>query len=278
MNRYSLSPDNEPVMWLRGYALYAAHMIVLGFVVTMILTTILMGTGAVGVLSKLSFTSAEVWRGELWRLFTYGLVNPPTLSFVIEMFMIVIFGRELEKFFGRRAFLTLYGCLYLLSPLVFTALGPWLPMSLAGATGAFALFIAFTALYPNAVMLFNLLAKWVAVALVGLYTLIHFSQQNVTGLLSLWITIGFAFAFVRYEQGRLTLPSFPKSPAKSAPRAVKPSASKPPVKVTPAITSEVDAILDKIARDGFQSLTPAERAKLDQSSEALLKKRSDGRR
>ncbi len=260
------------MMWLRGYALYAAHVIVAGFVVTMIVTTILMGTGLAGWLSKLIFTSADVWRGEVWRLLTYGLVNPPSLNFVIEMFMIAVFGREVEKFFGRRTFLTLYACLYLLSPVAFTLLGRWLPMSLSGATGAFALFIAFATLYPDAVMLFNVLAKWMAAVLVGIYTLIYFSQQNVPELFSLWITIGFAFGFVRYQQGRLTLPNF-KRPASRA----KPAAPKAPAPSKSAVTSEVDAILDKIARDGFQSLTAAERTTLDQSREALLKKRSTPR-
>ena len=271
MYSYSPNQDHEPMLWVRGYALYAAHVIVAGFVVTMIVTTILMGTGLSGVLAKLVYTSPEVLRGEVWRIFTYGLVNPPSLSFVIEMFMIVIFGRELEKFFGRRKFLVLYGCLYVLSPLVFTLLGLGWTMNLSGATGAFALFIAFATLYPNAVMLFNLLAKWVAIVLVGIYTLIHFSQQDVAGLVSLWVTVGFAHAFVRYEQGRFTLPSFARPRAKSAAAKSTPR-STPKPSPSAASMSEVDAILDKIARDGFQSLTAAERATLDRSREALLKK------
>lgn len=277
MYSYSPNQDSEPMLWVRGYALYAAHVIVAGFVVTMIVTTILMGTGFSGVLAKLVYTSPEVLRGEVWRIFSYGLVNPPSLSFVIEMFMIVIFGRELEKFFGRRKFLVLYGCLYVLSPLVFTLLGLGWSMSLAGATGAFALFIAFATLYPNAVMLFNLLAKWVAIVLVGIYTLIHFSQQDVAGLISLWVTVGFAHAFVRYEQGRFTLPSFSRPRTKSAAAKSAPR-STPTSSPGAASMNEVDAILDKIARDGFQSLTAAERATLDRSREALLKKRSNPRR
>src|SRR4051812_15202568 len=99
--------DQQPVMWLQGYPVYAAHFIVLVFVVSMLATTIAMAANFAGVLSWATFQSSDVLKGQVWRVLTYGLVNPPSLNFAIDMVMIVWFGRELEKFFGRRIFLSL---------------------------------------------------------------------------------------------------------------------------------------------------------------------------
>lgn len=285
MRRYASDPsdDHQPMTWLNGYAIYAAHFLMLVFVASMLVTTILMAFKVAFIWSWLPFTSDAVLRGEVWRVLTYGLVNPPSLWFVVDMFMLVWFGRELEKFFGRRIFLRFYLGLYLLTPLLFTVLGVWRPMSLMGETGAFALFIAFATLYPNAVMLFNLLAKWVALILVGIYTLVAISNRDLVSLLSLWATCGFAYAFVRYEQGAIRLPALP--------RLGNPFRRKPHLRVLPdlpptpprggratadATMAEVDALLDKIARSGYASLTEAEKAKLEKGRATLLKK--DGRR
>jgi membrane associated rhomboid family serine protease len=284
MDVYSSSDNNEPVTWVRGYPLYAAHMIVVVFVASMLVTAVLMATNATAPLNWLVFRSADVLQGEIWRIATYGLVNAPSLWFVIDMFMIVWFGRELEKTFGRGAFLRFYSCLYLLSPLLLSALGRWLPSQLAGQSGGFGLFIAFATLYPNVSMLLNVLAKWVAIILVGIYSLIHMSRRDTVGLLTLWSTTGFAFAFVRYQQGRLTLPKFrfpakkpqlrvlPDLPAKSAPKKVVPAKETRAAGTTSM--AEIDALLDKIATSGIASLTPKERAKLDAARNDLLKRES----
>ncbi len=274
MTTYPSSEDQEPVTWLSGHPIYAAHFIVLVYVASMLVTTAAMAFGAAGGLAWLTFDSAAVLRGEVWRVLSYGLVNPPSLWFVVDMFMIVWFGRELEKFFGRRTFLTFYACLYLLSPLLFTLIGLWQPMYLAGETGGFALFIAFATLYPGAMMMFNLLAQWVALILVGIYTLIHLSNRNLPGLISLWATTGFAFGFVRHQQGRFSPPRF-RFPRRSPQlRVLDGGAANDPraLRSSNRTASEVDALLDKIAQSGLASLTAKERAQLDRSRAEILKK------
>lgn len=264
MQDYS-SEDRQPLWWWRGYPIHAALAIVLFYCVTMLATTVLMALRVTWPLGWLDFSSEAVWRGQVWRIATYGLDNPPSLWFVVDMFMLAWFGRELERFFGRAVFLKFYAGLYLLTPLVFTLLGIWWPMALSGETGAFALFIAFATLYPDAPMLFNLLAKWVAAALVGIFTLMHLANRDVAGLVSLWSMVAFAFCFVRYEQGALTLPRFRlRTPEASAP-AVRPTA--------PPKAAELDQLLDKIARSGLHSLTPGERVRLEQLSHEANRRR-----
>ena len=269
MSAYDSSDDHQPVMWLRGQALHAAHFIVLVYVASMLLTTGFMAFGVTAPLAWLSFDSTAVLRGQAWRVLTYGFVNPPSLWFVVDMFMIVWFGREVEKFFGRRIFLTLFGCLYLLTPLLFTVIGLRWPMRLAGDSSSFAIFIAFATLYPGVALIFNILAQWMAIILVATYTLIALAYRDMPGLISLWATSGFAFGFVRYQQGRLALPRLRFWSRKSPPvgRAPKTSA----VRSEPM--AEMDALLDKIARSGMGSLTAKERAKLEQSRAELLRSR-----
>jgi hypothetical protein len=272
------SEEHRPVMWLRGYPLYAAHFIVFLFVLAMVATTLVQAIPATrGIPEALIFKSAQVLKGEVWRVFTYGLVNPPTsLWFVIDMFMLAFFGRELEKFFGRRIFLILYGCLYFLTPILFTLIGLLSPMILIGESGSFALFIAFATLYPNVTLLFNVLAKWVAVVLVGFYTMMRLAANDWAGLISLWSTVGFAFGFVRFQQGFITLPKIrfsrrPKLRVLPDPIGKKTSLAAKSVRED-ATMAEVDALLDKIATSGIASLTPKERARLEAAREGLMKR------
>jgi membrane associated rhomboid family serine protease len=276
MSRYETSDEHQPLLWLGGHGLYATHVLVIGFVLSCVVTALMSGTGIAGPLAWLPFDSTRVLKGEFWRVFTYGFVNPPSLWFAIDMLMLFWFGRELEKFFGRRTFLKFYAGLYLLPPVLFTLIGLWRPMGLAGSGGSFALFIGFATLYPNAVLLFNLLAKWVALILIALYTLIAISDRNLVAFLTLATTTSFAWAFVRHAQGRLQLPSVPlprrsSPPADLSPRRARTAAPAPSAEDFMAVT---DTLLDKIARDGIGSLTPAERRHLDEARERLKQRRS----
>jgi len=281
MLSYGSPEEHQPVTWWRGHPIWAAHFIVVVFVASMLTTTLLLALKLGGTLSWLGFSSELVLRGQAWRILTYGLVNPPSLlPFVIDMLMIVWFGREVEKSFGRRKFLTLFACIYLLTPLLFTLIGVWLRMSLVGETGAFALFIAFATLYPNAAMMFDILAKWAAWVLVGIFTLMALAYHDWAGLIALWATSGFAYAFVRHEQGLLNLPKF-RLPTRRPKLRVLPDLKpgKPPAEKTTAVDpmAEIDALLDKIARSGLSSLTAKERAKLEKGRENILRK-DTGRR
>ena len=281
MPDYGSSDDQQPVTWLRGYPLYGAHFLVLVFTGSLLATTLLLAFNAGHLLAWLTFNSTAVLRGEVWRVATFGLVNPPSLQFVIDMLMFVWFGREVEKSFGRRKFFALYGGIYLVTPLLFTALGLWRPLVSSGETGAFALFVAFATLYPNALLLFNILAKWAAVVLVGIITLMALANHDWIQLISLWATCGVAVAFVRHHQGLLTLPRL-RLPGRRRPQLralpdLPPKQRSVPVAPDGASMSEIDALLDKIARSGLGSLTAKERARLEKGREHLIKK-EPGRR
>ena len=271
---FAPNEDQQPMFTLRGYPIYATYLIVLIYAATMVAATLLGPGGILSAQALCGFFSEEVHRGQVWRIFTYGLINPPSLNFVIDMVMIVWFGRELERFFGRKTFLRFYIALYLLTPVVLTLLGFIRPMALSGETGGFALFIAFAALYPTAPMLFNIEARVAAFVLVAILALQHVFNRDLTGLIALAVNVGFAFGYVRYEQGRfalpkLKIPGFHRSPKlRVLPR---PANARREVEEAGEIES-IDPLLDKIARSGMASLTAKERARLEKAREALIKK------
>jgi membrane associated rhomboid family serine protease len=270
---FAPSEDQQPLTYFRGYPVYATHAIVGFYVVTMLVCTLAGPGGSEAMIRALGYNSQLVHSGEVWRVFTYGLVNLPSLSFVIDMVMIVWFGRELERFFGRVVFLKFYGMLYLCVPLLFTLLGLIRPMSQVGQTGGLAIFVAFATLYPNAMMIFNILAKWFAAVILAIYTLMFLFARDFVGLAALWGPVSFAYGFVRYQQGRFTLPSIPLPSFRKRPklRVVREAELEREAELDEPM-AEMDALLDKIAKGGINSLSSSERQRLEKAREALLKR------
>jgi hypothetical protein len=130
-----------------------------------------------------------------------------------------------------------------------------------------------------------LMAKWAALILVGLYSLMALAARDWTTLTVLWVTCGYAHLFVKHQQGAFTLPSLslfkprpklrvlPDLPKKGATSAIAPAA--PAADDSPM--AEVDALLDKIAKSGIGSLTARERAKLEAARADLLKRQAERR-
>src|SRR5207249_7375604 len=128
-----------------------------------ILTAILVAIGAHSVLAYLLFDSAAVWSGQVWRLFTYAFVHAPSglLWFAVEMYMLFVFGREVERFIGRRAYIALYAALLIAPTIVLTTWGLWQRSVLAGSPALhFGIFVAFATIYPRVELLLRIMAKW----------------------------------------------------------------------------------------------------------------------
>jgi membrane associated rhomboid family serine protease len=237
-----------------------------------------------GLMSLLSLHSVAVLRhGWVWQPLTYALVHPPApamlvLWFVIEMYMLWTFGRELERFFGRRLFLQFYAGMWLLIPALHLLLGLLQPQFLSGSRSIhFAVFIAFATLYPNALFIFGIPAKWFAIILVGVQAVEYIAENAYLDLLVFGLMVASAYYFVRYQRGEVTFPKF-RWPRRQPKFHVVPRAAPPVQKVKlvqqTASMDDIDALLDKIARTGLNSLSAAERARLERAS-ADLKKRPE---
>ncbi len=130
--------------------------------------------GLLGRLQLRVFDSAYVWHGgQVWRIATYAFVHTPSalLWFAIEMYMLFVFGREVERFIGQRAYIGLYLILLLAPTIVLTIWGLWQRSGLAGSPALhFGIFVAFVTIYPRVEMFLRIMAKWVVLVLAAVYT------------------------------------------------------------------------------------------------------------
>jgi membrane associated rhomboid family serine protease len=272
------SDDYQPVTYVGRYPVDVTTLLVGIHSIAAILACFLTFSGG-GILSDLIFNSHAVLRGgAFWQLLTYAFVHPPSglLWFAIEMYMLFMFGREVEKFVGRRAFIMLYALLLLGPALLLTVWGLWQPAAMGGSGALhFGVFIAFATIYPRVEMFLRVMAKWVALVLFAILSLMYFSAHAWTDLAVLWFSAGSAFLFLRLRGVGPELEWWtnvkekmqPKPKFKVVPRAA------PRRTVEPENVHEsIDPLLDKISKHGINSLTASERKALDRARNQLLKK------
>ena len=275
------SDDYRPVAWMGRYPVDVTTMLVGLHIACAILTALVFAAGHSGFVNYLMFDSAEVWSGaQIWRLVTYAFIHPPLgsalLWFAIEMYMLFVFGREVERFIGQRAYIALYLTLLLLPAAILTMWGLFARTGIAGSGGLhFAIFVAFATIYPNVELLLRIMAKWVALILAGIGTLSALAAHDWQTLVVLWTSIGAAFLFVELRGAGPELTWLHNFKARIRPRArfhvVQKSSARRVVEPEDVYAS-VDPILDKIAKSGIGSLTASERQALDRARNRLLKK------
>jgi len=275
------SDDYRPVAWMGRYPVDVTTMLVGLHIACAILTALVFAAGHSGLVNYLMFDSAEVWSSaQIWRLVTYAFIHPPLgsalLWFAIEMYMLFVFGREVERFIGQRAYVALYLTLLLLPAAILTMWGLFARTGMSGSGGLhFAIFVAFATIYPNVELLLRIMAKWVALILAGIGTLSALAAHDWQTLVVLWTSIGAAFLFVELRGAGPELAWLHNFKARMRPRArfhvVQKSSTRRVVEPEDVYAS-VDPILDKIAKSGIGSLTASERQALDRARNRLLKK------
>ena len=272
------SDDYRPVAWMGRYPVDVTTMLVGLHVASAILTAILVAIGGGSILAFLWFDSGAVWSGQVWRLFTYAFVHGPSglLWFAIEMYMLFVFGREVERFIGRRAYIALYLVLLVTPPALLTIWGLWQHSALVGSPALhFGIFVAFATIYPRAELFLRIMTKWVVLILAAVYTFQLLAYHAWSDLMVVWISIGAAFLFIEMHGAGPELAWWEALKTRLAP--------KPKFHVVPKMRSSrsaesddvygsIDPILDKISKFGIGSLTASERRQLDRERERLLKK------
>jgi membrane associated rhomboid family serine protease len=246
-----------------------------------ILAAILVALGAASVLTWLQFDSAAIWSsGQVWRLFTYAFVHAPSglLWFAIEMYLLFVFGREVERFLGRRAYIALYVFLLVTPAALLTIWGLWERCAIAGSPALhFGIFVAFATIYPRVELLLRIQAKWVALILAAVYTLQLLAYHAWSELVVVWTSIGVAFLFVELNGAGPELAWWNAVKARFASRPKYHVVPKPRPRAgngrmeTDDVHASIDHILDKISKFGIGSLTASERRQLDRERERLLK-------
>jgi len=273
------SDDYRPVAWMGRYPVDVTTMLVGLHVAAAVFAAILVAFGAGSVLAWMQFDSASVWySGQVWRLFTYGFVHAPSalLWFAIEMYLLFVFGREVERFIGRRSYIALYLILLITPTALLTIWGLWQRSVLAGSQALhFGIFVAFATIYPRAELFLRIMAKWVALILAAVYTLQLLAYHAWNDLVVVWTSIGVAFLFIEWSGAGPELAWWSALKERFTPR--------PKYRVVPKmrptrpadsddVYASIDPILDKISKFGMGSLTASERRQLNRERERLLKK------
>lgn len=266
-----------------------------------ILFLIVSATVGVQWLDVTACSAEKVLHGQVWRLGTYILFHSSNAWFILEMLFLFIWGIELESSFGRRAFAWLYALTVLVPAVVavvYTKLAtPMVPLPLAGTNIVhFCPFLAIAFCRPDTPTILPLLKlKWLASAFFAVQCLGYIQDRYMIGLwafLAACITtyialrkFGLSPRFAGIADA--IKPKWPQPKQKPKFKAIdggKSSKKSPKQYYEPKIRPraeidrehpavvEIDALLEKISRLGFGSLTEEEKKALDKASNELKDK------
>lgn len=270
------SDDYQPMTWVGRHPVHVTTLLVAVHAFAAIVACFV---GGAGILGHLAFDSALVWqRGEFWQVATYAFVHSPSalLWFAVEMYMLYVFGREVERFIGRRVFIVLYSFLLLAPTVLLSIWGLWQRVGVAGSPALhFGIFMAFATIYPNVELLLRIQAKWVALVLAAISTLQLLAYRDWPAMAVLWVSLAVAFFFIRLRGVGPELVWWRnlKSRWEPKPKFQVVQRSAPRRVVEPEnVHDSIDPVLDKISKQGINSLTAAERRALDRARARLLKK------
>jgi membrane associated rhomboid family serine protease len=251
---------------------------------------------------SLDLRTWEVLHGEVWRLLTYAFCHAGIMHILFNMLFLWWFGVELEEMYGPWEFLSVY-----LTAAVVGGLG-YMATDLAwhwevlqessypcvGASGAvMAVMVIYACHFPYRqilVFFFLPMRVWFLVLLaVAFDAYAVLSGSGRTGGVAVGCHLaGAAFGFVYYKQQwrLLNLWSWARSQRRPRPRlrVYREEAPPTPVAVTAQappqqdvdehLEAKLDAVLEKVARHGQESLTDSERQILFRASEVYKKRRT----
>ncbi len=232
---------------------------------------------------------------QIWQLFTYQFMHGGFSHILFNMFVLWMFGMEIENVMGSRKFLLFYLACGLGAGIAQTIIPPLLSQESAptiGASGAvYGVMIAFAMFFPDRYIFLYFLIPIKAKYLITIMVIFEFmsvGNQSVIAHIAHagGALVGFLFIILdrRNEfSGRRILNSFrkPKDPFSSSKfgRTFRSTVKKEDVedakfydindnpKQDDSISQEeIDRILDKISQSGYQNLTDREKKILFEAS------------
>ncbi len=198
--------------------------------------------------------------GRLWQLATYQFLHGGPFHLLINMLMFYALGNEVERAIGTRHFVILYLLSGVLGGLGWVLLTyPYEGVCVGASAAIFGVLSAFAVLFPRreiTLLLFLVLpvtlkARTLAV-LLGLVQLV-FTIAPMSGGIAYSAHLAGAVAGLFYTIV-LFRPEWWRRPTGAIHEAAK---------------ADTDRLLDKIAREGIQSLTAGERKRLEKASRRL---------
>ena len=288
MPRY-LSRETEPFGKWKGVPIYLTTIIVAIMIVGLIVCAMIQATGSRVFLEAGFYVPRNGWANIL-AVFTYPLIDRLNFFTLFGIYVFYSWSVGIETHMGRTVLSRLLIMLVTVPAALATALYYGLHSSsslLGNYYLAAGLLVAFATLYPNAEVFGFIPFKYFAVACVFLGSLMALAERDALPLIALWSSCLVGFLYIRYALDQEYDDAIPLSARlrhffrrKPKFRVVRKDEIPPAERWAPdpepdAVTAEVDAILDKVARSGLDSLTSAERKKLELARQAL--NRRDGK-
>jgi membrane associated rhomboid family serine protease len=247
-----------------------------------------------GIIHWLVLQPQAVLHGEVWRLLTYAFVHADFMHIFWNMLFLWWFGSDVEQLYGRKEFLAIYLVSAVLGGAAFEASALLIrgPNAMCvGASGAVTTLLFLNAChFPRRVILLFLFLP-IPIWFFALYGLARdaYSFLTQTGNVAAEVHLaGAAFGLIYYQMqlnitdwftglmwwkhaSRPRLKIFNPTREKEEPVAV--SAASSSVVMDEHLEAKLDAVLEKIARTGKESLTEQEQRILQQAAEMYKRRR-----
>ena len=220
----------------------------------------------------------KVWNGYIWQLVTYMFLHGGFIHILINMFVLWMFGGALERLWGSKEFLRYYFFTGIGAALCTVIINPGSPNPTIGASGAvYGLLLAYGITFPNSIIYLYFLLPIKAKYFVIIFGVLEFfasvraisnmsntDTDMVAHLAHLGGMVFGLFYLKRFQMVRWFARQMKNLlHRQSDKRERKMSMEEERVK------AEVDILLDKINRIGYDNLTKQEKRRLDEASRFL---------
>lgn len=219
--------------------------------------------------------SSGEYNFQVWQLVSYMFMHGGLAHILFNMFALWLFGTEIENYWGTKEFTSYYFICGIGAALINLVTTVGSPYPTVGASGAvFGILLAFGMMFPDRYIFLYFLFPIKAKYFVAGYAAIELMMGiNNTGMGSGSNIAHFAhlggmivgFAYIKFRQQGFSFSdwidkTFPKKDdGGPGPKLYKKDKEEKNLQVSEA---EIDAILDKISRHGYESLTEDEKQKL----------------
>lgn len=215
-----------------------------------------------------------VWsRGFIWQPLTYLFIHGGFWHILMNMFVLWMFGTEIENYWGKKEFYKYYFITGIGSGLITLLFGLNSTIPVVGASGAiYGILVAFALMFPNRYLylyfLIPIKAKYfvIFIAVVTFFSTITPGTSNISHLTHLG---GFLIGFVylkRWQISSFVRSKFPNIRIKIPIRRVRKTSKDEEVikkyDTDETFKEELNLILDKINQDGYDTLNEEEKRTL----------------
>ena len=220
-----------------------------------------------GLVPKLVWSQLKIWQP-----FTYMFFHGDIWHVLINMFVLWMFGSELERVWGKKNFLRFYFITGVGSGLATMLFGLQSTIPIVGASGAiYGVLLAYGVMFPNrTVYLYGIIPIKSIWFVIGIGVVAFFSSfNNVTNISHLTHLFGMIIGYL-YLKRPVHFRSLWFSVFK---KVLEYRIQNQEEKISQSVEIERDlnSILDKINREGFKSLTQEEEERLYKNSKNLSK-------